>query len=102
MKDLSDSLLMSPSGLTRVVAGLERRGAVIRSHCADDGRGVEVELTDSGRSAFRRPARQRSGCCAAGSSITSTTSSFALADIWHAVGVTPVSPRNNNQKERSR
>jgi DNA-binding MarR family transcriptional regulator len=93
MKDLADSLLMSPSGLTRVVAELERRGAVIRSRCADDGRGVEVELTDVGRSTFRR-ARQTAIGVLRGWFLDhlGDVQVRALADIWHAVGAKPESP----------
>lgn len=100
MKDLADSLLMSRSGLTRVVADLERQGAVIRSRCADDGRGVEVKLTNGGRSAFSR-ARQTAIRVLRRRFLDHLDDAqlHALADIWHAVGATPVSLRNNNQKE---
>ena len=48
MTDLSRSVLLSPSGLTRLVDRLEREGLVGRERCPEDGRGFYAVLTDAG------------------------------------------------------
>ncbi|HEX2085510.1 MAG TPA: MarR family transcriptional regulator [Solirubrobacteraceae bacterium] len=50
MCDVADSVLLSRSGLTRLVDRLERDGLVERVSCADDARGAYARLTDAGRS----------------------------------------------------
>ncbi|UIX31946.1 MarR family winged helix-turn-helix transcriptional regulator [Streptomyces sp. GQFP] len=54
MKDIASMLLVSRSGLTRIVHDLERRGYVERHKCTEDGRGLEAVLTPEGRKVFRR------------------------------------------------
>src|SRR5439155_259334 len=54
MKDIAESLLLSRSGLSRVVDDLERKGYVARQACATDARGTEAVIMRSGRSAFRK------------------------------------------------
>ena len=49
MSDLSRSVLLSPSGVSRLVDRLEAEGLVHRQRCSDDGRGFFAELTDEGR-----------------------------------------------------
>ncbi len=49
MSDLSRSVLLSPSGVSRLVDRLEADGLVHRQRCSDDGRGFFAELTDEGR-----------------------------------------------------
>jgi DNA-binding MarR family transcriptional regulator len=49
MSDLSRSVLLSPSGVSRLVDRLEADGLVHRRRCSDDGRGFFAELTDEGR-----------------------------------------------------
>ncbi|MDM4763833.1 MarR family transcriptional regulator [Galbitalea sp. SE-J8] len=49
MRDLADAVVHSRSGLTYQVSGLERRGLVARTASAADERGVDVALTDAGR-----------------------------------------------------
>jgi DNA-binding MarR family transcriptional regulator len=88
MKDVADSLLLSRSGLSRVVDDLERKGYVMRERCASDARGTEAVITRSGRGAFRRAQR---------SHLRSVRAEFldklseqqlrALADAWKAVGL---------------
>jgi DNA-binding MarR family transcriptional regulator len=58
MGELADRLLLSRSGITRLVDRLERQGLVERERCADDGRGFFARLTDAGRRklAAARPA----------------------------------------------
>lgn len=53
MTDLAEALLLSRSGVTRLVGRLERIGLVGRSRAADDGRGVVAELTDRGLDRLR-------------------------------------------------
>jgi DNA-binding MarR family transcriptional regulator len=49
MCDLASSVLLSRSGLTRLVDRLERDGYLARQSCADDARGQFAVLTDGGR-----------------------------------------------------
>ena len=49
MCDVADSVLLSRSGLTRLIDRLERDGYVERVSCADDARGAFARLTDAGR-----------------------------------------------------
>lgn len=48
MTDLAGSVLLSQSGLTRLVDRLERDGFVLRERCTDDRRGLLARLTDRG------------------------------------------------------
>ena len=52
MSDLADSVLLSRSGLTRLVDRLERRGFVRREQCPGDARGSFAVITDAGRETF--------------------------------------------------
>jgi DNA-binding MarR family transcriptional regulator len=52
MSELADSVLLSRSGLTRLVDRLERQGLLRRERCASDARGLFAEITDEGRSVF--------------------------------------------------
>ncbi len=52
MSDLAEGVLLSRSGLTRLVDRLERAGLVRREQCAGDARGLNAVITDSGREAF--------------------------------------------------
>ena len=49
IQELTDSLHLSQSALSRVVARLEADGLVTRAICADDRRGIYACLTDVGR-----------------------------------------------------
>ena len=46
--DLADQVLLSASGVTRLLDGLERQGLVDRASCASDRRVVYAVLTDEG------------------------------------------------------
>jgi DNA-binding MarR family transcriptional regulator len=48
MTDLSRSVLLSPSGVSRLVDRLEAEGLVCRERCTSDGRGFFAHLTDDG------------------------------------------------------
>lgn len=49
MRDLADAVLLSRSGLTRLVDRLERDGLLCRASCPTDARGAYAVLTDQGR-----------------------------------------------------
>lgn len=48
MAELAERLLLSPSGLTRRIDSLARRGLVARQPCPSDARGSFAVLTDEG------------------------------------------------------
>src|SRR5690348_1982218 len=48
MAELADSVLLSRSGVTRLVDRLEREGLLVRDTCTSDGRGCFAVLTDKG------------------------------------------------------
>jgi DNA-binding MarR family transcriptional regulator len=50
MAELADSVLLSPSGITRLVDRLVNDGLVEKSRCVADRRGWYAVLTDGGRS----------------------------------------------------
>jgi DNA-binding MarR family transcriptional regulator len=54
MSELADSVLLSRSGLTRLVDRLERQGLLRRESCEKDGRGAYAVITPRGRSLFDR------------------------------------------------
>lgn len=57
MTEIAQRVLISPSGLTRVVDGLEAKGVVERRRDGDDARVVRAQLTDAGRDKVRKAAR---------------------------------------------
>jgi DNA-binding MarR family transcriptional regulator len=54
MAALADTVLLSPSGLSRAVERLEARGLVQRIPCTEDRRGSYAALTESGADLVRR------------------------------------------------
>ena len=46
--DLARTVILSPSGVTRLLEGLERAGWVAKHHCESDARVTYAVLTDSG------------------------------------------------------
>ena len=52
MSELADSVLLSRSGLTRLVDRLERQGLLKRERCESDARGLFAEITPEGRKVF--------------------------------------------------
>jgi DNA-binding MarR family transcriptional regulator len=52
MSELADSVLLSRSGLTRLVDRLEREGLLERKRCESDARGFFAEITPAGRRLF--------------------------------------------------
>jgi DNA-binding MarR family transcriptional regulator len=57
MTELADAVLLSRSGVTRLVDRLEKGGLVVRSRVETDGRGVAAELTPAGVSRLRVASR---------------------------------------------
>jgi DNA-binding MarR family transcriptional regulator len=56
MRDLAEAVLLSRSGLTRLVDRMEAAGLVCREAHPSDGRGANAVLTPAGRTALRRAA----------------------------------------------
>lgn len=56
MQELGASVQLSQSALSRVVGRLEHDGLVSRAMCADDRRGIYVELTATGRARHAKAA----------------------------------------------
>lgn len=54
MSELADGVLLSRSGLTRLVDRMERDGLLRRRRCEEDQRGYFAEITDKGRELFAR------------------------------------------------
>jgi DNA-binding MarR family transcriptional regulator len=54
MTELADAVLLSRSGVTRMVDRLERLGLVTRGRVLEDGRGIAATLTDQGREQLGR------------------------------------------------
>ena len=57
MAELADSVLLSRSGLTRLVDRLERDALVRREACPGDARGLNAVITDKGRKRFAKARR---------------------------------------------
>ncbi|MDT7656677.1 MAG: hypothetical protein QOF38_1392 [Pseudonocardiales bacterium] len=54
MTELADAVLLSRSGVTRMVDRLERLGLVTRGRVEEDGRGIAATLTDQGQEQLDR------------------------------------------------
>ncbi len=61
MAELAEASLVSPSGLTRRVDGLEAKGLVCRRSCPSDGRGSLAALTEAGRRRLAEAAPTHAG-----------------------------------------
>ena len=57
MAELADGVLLSRSGMTRLVDRLEREGLLERDPCVSDGRGTFAVLTDKGEELLARARR---------------------------------------------
>jgi DNA-binding MarR family transcriptional regulator len=55
--ELAQQVLLTPSGITRLLAGLERAGYVERGECETDARVSYARLTEEGRDKLRAAAR---------------------------------------------
>src|SRR5436305_12544159 len=56
MGELADSLLLTPSGVTRLVDRMESDGLVARQRCPSDRRGWHAVITPAGRARLRAAA----------------------------------------------
>jgi DNA-binding MarR family transcriptional regulator len=54
--ELANAVLLTRSGVTRLVDGLERDGLVARASCPEDKRGTLIKLTDDGVAKLREAA----------------------------------------------
>jgi DNA-binding MarR family transcriptional regulator len=54
MAELADSVLLSRSGVTRLVDRLEREGLIVRDTVSSDGRGCFAVLTEAGEDVLAR------------------------------------------------
>jgi DNA-binding MarR family transcriptional regulator len=52
--DIARTVILSPSGITRLLDGLERAGWVKKEHCASDARVTYAALTEAGLEKFER------------------------------------------------
>jgi DNA-binding MarR family transcriptional regulator len=55
--DLAEQVLLTPSGITRLLEGLERAGLVDRASCPTDARVKYAHLTDAGYARLREAAK---------------------------------------------
>ena len=53
MRDLAEAVVLSRSGLTRLVDRLQREGLLEREQCTSDARGAYAVLTETGRDRLR-------------------------------------------------
>jgi DNA-binding MarR family transcriptional regulator len=51
-KELRDRLLLSESGVSRLLARMEKAGVISRSTAGDDRRGMEITVTEAGQAAL--------------------------------------------------
>ena len=51
--DLAERIVLTASGITRLLEGLEQSGFVAKEHCASDARVSYAKLTDAGREKLR-------------------------------------------------
>ena len=54
MSELAASVVLSQSGLTRLVDRLVRAGSVERTRCESDRRGLNAELTQAGKATLEQ------------------------------------------------
>lgn len=91
MCDLASSILLSRSGLTRLVDRLQREGLLERVACNDDARGAFAKLTPAGREKLRAArATHLAGVRAMFLDLFSPEELEMLGDAWdrvlHATG----------------
>src|SRR4051812_49966744 len=83
MSQIADRVLLSRSGLTRLVDRLVQLGYVTRCAAENDGRGAYAELTDTGLDNFQAAQRtHRAGVRTYFLDDLSITDTVILGDIW--------------------
>jgi DNA-binding MarR family transcriptional regulator len=86
MSELADGVLLSRSGLTRLVDRMEREGLLRRERCEDDARGYHAIITDEGRALFQRArATHLDGVRELFLSRLSAAELRTLAELWERV-----------------
>lgn len=88
MSELASSLLLSQSGVTRLVDRLEREGLVRRERCEEDGRGLFAVLSPQGEARFQevRPTHL-AGVRRLFLDPLSPADQRALTGVWEHLGV---------------
>ncbi len=56
--DLAQQVLLTPSGITRLLDGLQRCGFVEKASCETDARVVYAKLTDAGRQKLKQATQE--------------------------------------------
>ena len=83
MAEIADRVLLSRSGLTRLIDRLVELGYVTRCSVETDGRGAYAELTDAGQAKFRSAAQtHRGGIRRHFLDRLTAGDQAALGDIW--------------------
>jgi DNA-binding MarR family transcriptional regulator len=59
--DLAQQVLLTPSGITRLLDGLQRCGFVEKAACDSDARVVYAKLTDAGREKLKQATEEHVG-----------------------------------------
>ena len=59
--DLANGLLLTASGVTRLLEGLERGGLIAREECPSDARASYSVLTDAGKAKLRQASKSHVG-----------------------------------------
>jgi DNA-binding MarR family transcriptional regulator len=86
MSELADGVLLSRSGLTRLVDRLEREGLLRRERCEDDARGYNAAITAKGREVFALARRTHlDGVRERFLSHLSPDDQSLLAEVWERV-----------------
>ena len=86
MAELADGVLLSRSGLTRLVDRMEREGLLRRERCADDARGYNAAITAKGRKLFQQARRTHlDGVRERFLRHLSADDLRALAEVWEKV-----------------
>ena len=90
MSELADGVLLSRSGLTRLVDRLERDGLVRREECHTDARGLDAVITPQGRRRFTRARRTHlSGVRERFLEQLSDAEQRELAELWERLAAAP-------------
>ena len=86
LSQLADAVLLSRSGLSRLVARLVDQGLVERMECTDDARGAFAAITDRGRERLNEArATHRAGIRERFLGRLSEEQQRRLADAWSAL-----------------
>ena len=86
MSELADGVLLSRSGLTRLVDRMEREGLLRRERCEDDARGYNALITAKGRKLFQHARRTHlDGVRERFLSHLASEDLRSLAEVWEKV-----------------